>query len=558
MNIFITGATGFIGRSFLSQLLSAMKPEDRIFLLSRKEQGHEDGRIVTLIGNLSDIPKFKNEILSSEYIFHLAANATFGGSCDYDEVNYKPVVKLSDMARESRCLKNLIFTSTIGAVDRGKNDTCQLPLTKNSTPSPTSLYGKSKLKAEEYIKGSGIPYTIIRPTWVYGRDMRTSSHINKFVSMVYQKSPFARLAFPGKVSLIHVDDLSAALVNCINNDRVINKTYFAESEALSIGDIFKTIYTKINHKNLVQIKLPSVKLFVGKLHSNLPLAVSNLFIDYLYAKDGEFKTDFNLGGFKSFINYVDDVISTNIHNSGYWVVTGANSGIGYELSKKLNHLNKKLILIDKDVDKINYFENQVVIKADLSGLEALSELGNTIAKHRIFCLINNAGIGFRGSIKDLTVEEIKKIIDINVSYPPVFTKLLIDNLIKNESVIVNIASSVAFNPLPNMSVYAASKAFISSWSEALSYELKDTNKVITISPSGTYTNFQKNAGVRVTNEGKGLLTPEHVADRIIKSVYGKKGIIVLGGKTKVLLFIARFLPKGINIYFWGKLFEKLR
>ena len=109
-----------------------------------------------------------------------------------------------------------------------------------------------------------------------------------------------------------------------------------------------------------------------------------------------------------------------------------------------------------------------------------------------------------------------------------------------------------------MSIYASSKAFLSSWSEALAYELKDTNRVITFSPSGTNTGFQKRAGVITADGGKGLLTAEYVADRIIQAVNGKKDIIILGLKTNILLFISRFLPRRINACIWGKLFGKYR
>lgn len=557
MNIFITGTTGFLGKNLLSHLLAVLKPEDRIFLTIRKEFRYDDKRITPLVGDLSDISRFKEEILSCEYVYHLAANATFGSDFDYDKVNYEPTIRIVDMLKESSHLRNFIFTSTIGAVDREKGDRCETPLTVKSIPSPTSLYGKSKLKAEEYVRKSGIPYTIIRPTWVYGRNMRTNSHINRFVSMVYQDSLAVKLNFPGKVSLIHIDDLSKALVRCIDNKQVVNRVYFAEAESLSIGDILKTIYIKVNKREPKQIKVPRLHFILGRMHSKLPLAISNLFINYLYARDEDFKKDFDVKEIKPFADYVDDVISTNINN-GYWVVTGANSGIGYALAKKLDSLNKKLVLIDKDTDNIISFGRHVVVKTDLSNIEELSKLAKEIEEYRIFCLINNAGIGFRGSIRDLSPEHIKKTIDVNVCYPVFFTKLLIDNLTRDESGIVNVASSIAYNPLPHMSVYSASKAFLANWSESLTYELKSTNKVITISPSGTFTNFQKTAGVKVSNRGKGLLTPEYVAEKIIRAVHGKRNVIVLGGKTKLLLMISKFLSRKLNIFFWGRLFEKIR
>jgi short-subunit dehydrogenase len=109
-----------------------------------------------------------------------------------------------------------------------------------------------------------------------------------------------------------------------------------------------------------------------------------------------------------------------------------------------------------------------------------------------------------------------------------------------------------------MSLYAASKAFISILSEALSYELRRTNRVLTVSPGGTWTNFQSSGGVAVQQGGKGLLSPEYVASQILGAIDSRKKILILGLKTKILLLVARVLPRSLNVRFWGVLFEQLR
>ncbi|MBI5195880.1 MAG: SDR family NAD(P)-dependent oxidoreductase [Nitrospirae bacterium] len=557
MNIFITGATGFIGKNFMEQLYPAMGADDRCFVLVRKKALFDDSRITQLNGSLEEITKFKDEILQCEYFFHIAANPVFGSDINYDKVNYDPTVQIVDLLKKSSSLRNFIFVSTIGAVDRSKGDDCSNPMTVKSSPNPRSLYGESKLKSEKYIKKSGIPHTIIRPTWVYGKNMRADSHINKFVSMVYENSPVSRVGFPGKVSLIHTDDLCRAFVRCINNDRVINKIYFAETEALSIGNIFNIIYSRIRNRKPGQISMPALHFLFKRIHHRLPVTVSNLFLDYLYAEDADFRKDFQIDGVRRLIDGADEIISTNIHN-GYWVITGANSGIGLELARKLNALNKKLILIDKDTNNLDSFKNQTVLRADLGRYGEIERLADNVKQYKIFCLVNNAGVGFRGSLREIDLEKIRKTVDVNIFYPVIFTKLMLDALIENRSVIVNVASSVAYNPLPGMSLYSASKAFLANWSEALSYELRKTNKVITFSPSGTFTNFQKGAGVKVVNEGKGLLTPEYVAHRLLKAIDKKRSVVILGVKTKLLLFFAGCLPREINIKLWGKLFSRMR
>jgi len=569
MHIFVTGASGFVGSNFIEELKDRLKDDDKVFLLLRKERHFEDSRFKCVKGNLENIEhiiNFREIILGCEYVFHIAANATFGNKEDYEKTNYKPTQAIVDLLKKSRKLKNFIFISTIGAVDRHKKDNCKLPLNKESVPSPKSKYGESKLKSEVYIQKSNIPYTIIRPTWVYGKNMRQKSHINLFVTMVCQKSIITKINFPGKVSLIHVKDLAKSLVHCINNKNVIRKIYFAETENKSMGEIFSIIYKKIYKRNVSQIPILSFKSIVRRVHRVMPIPASNLFIDYLCASDPDFKKDLlkKVEPIK-FDKGVDDVISTNTLASGYWIITGANSGIGLALARKLKEQKKNLILVDKDISIISKeFKsnatktNTIIIKADLSKFEEIENVVRHITSYPIYCLVNNAGIGYRKSFHEISLEEIQKIISVNIKAHLFLTKLLLEKLKKEGSVIVNIASSVAYNPLPNMLMYSSTKAFISNWSESLTYELKDTNKVITFSPSGTNTNFQENAGVKKEKEGKGLMTPEQVADKLILAVKHNKSVVILGLKTKILLMIATILPRKINILLWGKLFEKMR
>ncbi len=558
MNIFVTGASGFIGRQFLSELLVKVAPGCCIWVLVRSPLNYADTRIKELQGDLKAIASFRKELLESDYVFHLAANATLGSDNNYNEVNYLPTAELVELLRSSNRLCNLVFTSTIGAVDRAPQDDCRSPLTIQSVANPRSHYGESKLKAERYIRESGLPATIIRPTWVYGSDMRTASHINRFVSMVYDNHPVTHFAFPGKVSLIHVRDLAQSLVLCINNQSVIGRTYFAETEALSIGDIFAVIAEKLRGKRPVQIPIPSISSIIARLHAMLPLNISNLFVGYLWANDTAFRADFDVSSPVLFADGVKDVIRSNIRTAGRWVITGANSGIGFALANKLAASGKKIVLIDKDTDNLSQFSNATIIRADLSIKSEIDGICRALSGVKIACLVNNAGIGVRGPIRETSTDAITRIVAVNALAPVLLTRKLIENLVTNEAVIVNVASSIAYNPLPFMSLYSSTKAFISNWSESLTYELRKTNTVITFSPSGTMTGFQQSAGVKVMNRGKGLLAPEYVAERIHNAIHRRKRVVILGLPTKVLLFVSKLLPRSLNISLWGTLFEKYR
>ncbi len=149
-------------------------------------------------------------------------------------------------------------------------------------------------------------------------------------------------------------------------------------------------------------------------------------------------------------------------------------------------------------------------------------------------------------------------IDVNIKAPVLIVKRLLKQLQKSHSTIVNVASNVAYAPLPFMSIYSSSKAFVVNWSESLTYETRKTNKVITFSPSGTLTQFQKNAGVKVLNDGKTLMTPEFVAEKIETAVKKGHSFVFLGWKLKVLLMATSILPRSKRIGIFGKLFENFR
>lgn len=558
MKVFITGVTSFLGKSFFPKLLTILNTNDEIFILVRKELKIKDNRVKQLVGDLREIENFKKELLDSNYIFHIAANAVFKGDDDYFETNFIPTQKMVDVVKDSLNLKNFIYVSSIGAVDRHKSDRCGNPININNTPNPRSNYGKSKLKSERYIINSRIPYTIIRPSWIYGKDMRSNSHINQFVNMVLNKSPLIKFNFPGKVSIIFVDDLSNALINAINNNKIINKTYFAATENISIGQIFKLIYKKIYNEDLNQINLPNLNFLFSRIHFFIPILISNLFIDYLCAHDEMFWEDFNI---KNKINIeigIEEVIKSNVKKNGAYIITGANSGIGFSLAKLLNSQGKRLILIDKNIENLKFFKNQKIIKCDLYDFIENPDLLDDLIEEKIYCLINNAGIGLKGNFEKLKEEDIKKIVYVNALVPVMLTKKLINNLIKNEGVIVNITSNIAFNPLPGMSLYSATKAFLDNWSASITYELRKSISVITFAPSGTYTNFQQSCGVKILNEGRGLLSPEVVAKKIVSSIENKKRFVVVGAVTKIFLLVSKLLPRNLNIKLWGKLFEKLR
>jgi len=559
MKVFVTGASGFVGRFLVSKLLQRLSSDDQIYILVRHEDSvlNEDSRLVKLLGVLEDISTHSEVLVQCSYVYHVGAIARFSGRFDYTAVNYEGTRSIVDILASSDVLENLIFVSTIGAVDRASGDDCRQPIANHSKANPRSAYGKSKQRAEEYIRASDIPFTIVRPTWVYGPSMRSDSHINRFVSMVKSKAIATRFRFPGRVSVIHVEDLCEALANALGNRNITGKTYLATTESVSLHEIFEAIRERGTQDRVRLLSPPPLVRVFRRFHHLLPLSLVALFLDYLWAEDPSFSDDFGVSEPILLKTGIREVIDTNVEWSGWWVITGANSGLGLSLARTLLSNGERVVAIDKSTDNVSATEHQMVVKADLSDEECLQDMALKLQAIPVKCIVNNAGVGFKADLSELSVSELNDTIDVNVRAPVLLTRMLARHLIRCNSAIVNIASSVAVSPLPHMSVYAATKSFIASWSIALAEELRGTNAVVTVFPAGTATGFQSKAGVRSEADGE-LLDPSYVARTILKAVEKRQTTVMIGSKAKLAAVVSRLLPYSLAARLWGKAFELSR
>ena len=175
------------------------------------------------------------------------------------------------------------------------------PLDEKSTPHPRSAYGKSKLECENIITAKNLPYIILRITWAYGPGMRLNSHISTFIRDSIKNKLYTRIKFPGRVSLIHIDDLVEGIWLLLNKkDEAIRKIFFiSDSNPVAMGEIFKKINCQIN-RNSKMISLPKWLIWTLRLFSPLlPFKASVLFNDSLVCSS---KKIVNLG-FKPNIDY---------------------------------------------------------------------------------------------------------------------------------------------------------------------------------------------------------------------------------------------------------------
>lgn len=565
---FVTGVSGFIGLELCRLLKEG--GHDVVGLIHKNIPPELVSLDVTLLtANLNQPENYQDHLNECDYIVHLAGNPKFGNGPEYEAQNVDTTRALLDAANKSTGkLKRFIFISTIGAIDRSAGDNCSHPLDEESAAFPCSDYGKSKLKAEQLVREAGLAYTTIRPTLVIGNKMRYASHVAVFSRAALNKSLFARINWPGKISIIHVSDLANSIIFVSQHADAENNTYFVAGDDVAIGRIMKQANPALLQINIT-VFVKMLRLFVRFI----PFSLKALLFPALTATDKNLKAL----GWTCHYSETDGIaevvrreeVRKNITKSpnGWTLVTGAASGLGMELAIKLQAMGRKLILVDIDKEKLQAVctdqPDIIRIQCDLSDWQATeSVLSREIDSDKSNNILETylcAGFGLRGEISKLDAEAQANIVRVNVLSRLQLATRYIPAMINHQfGRIIYISSSSAYQPLPFMGVYAASNAAVLSLGESLAYENAENGiEVLTVCPGGMATNFQKSAGVKELG-GEKLMTPSEAADIILNSVGKNKQVIMPGFRSFAMALAARVLPRKISLMLWGKLMSVAR
>ena len=233
------------------------------------------------------------------------------------------------------------------------------------------------------------------------------------------------------------------------------------------------------------------------------------------------------------------------------LITGASSGIGKEFAKQLASKGANLILtarthsdLTKLTKELESEHDNISIKtipADLSKPNSSKELIKKINDMglSIDYLINNAGFGKFCAFSGESFETYHKMLMLNINALVELTHLCLPSMVdKNGGGIINVASTASFQPLPYQAVYGASKAFVLSFSEALSGELLDTNiRVMALCPGTTESRFMKNANADTSNMN---LAPASKVVSLALTAYTKNKIYSVSGR---LNYLASLIPR---------------
>lgn len=235
----------------------------------------------------------------------------------------------------------------------------------------------------------------------------------------------------------------------------------------------------------------------------------------------------------------------------YTLITGASSGIGYELAKIYAEQGEPLILVARRQSVLQAFQQQYpnveVVALDLSLPENAKRLFAITQQQGWFVarLINNAGIGVFGEFSETDLEREIEMVNLNIQALMILTKCYLNPMKqRNQGEILNVSSVAGFMAGPQMSVYYATKAFVTSFSQALRYELKETAiKVSILAPGTTATEFEKTANLQHSTlfDRLQVQSAKEVATIAVKQL--GKPLIIPNLLNKLLVWGSRFTPR---------------
>ena len=253
------------------------------------------------------------------------------------------------------------------------------------------------------------------------------------------------------------------------------------------------------------------------------------------------------------------------------LITGASSGLGVEFANQLAARGAKLILVARRKDRLKQVADAIALKhkvevtvivADLSEVGAAEKLFKSLERKKLSVdvLINNAGFGTFGQFKNEDIDKISEEIRLNVLTLVELSRLALPRMLKKKrGVILNVASTAAYQSIPYMAVYAATKAFVLSFTEALWGELDGTGvTAMALSPGGTKTEFFEVASNGKAPDGLGRMQTVEQVITVATDALDKLNpppSVISGAANYALAVSGRFVPRQLIIKIARNMFK---
>jgi short-subunit dehydrogenase len=243
------------------------------------------------------------------------------------------------------------------------------------------------------------------------------------------------------------------------------------------------------------------------------------------------------------------------------LITGASSGIGAELAKKLAARGHGVTLSARREERLKGLAEELTgrydvrietVSVDVADEESRSRLVNELSERglTVDVLVNNAGYGSGGRFVSLDAGTEAAMVRLNCEAVVALAGAFLPGMVeRGRGALMNIASSISFQPVPNQATYGASKAFVLSFTEAIAEELRGTGVTATaVCPGPVRTEFGEQGGFGGADEripARLWLQPERVADEALRALAKGQRVVVPGVHNRVGAVFGRHLPRGL-------------
>ncbi|OGX11601.1 MAG: hypothetical protein A2351_06335 [Omnitrophica bacterium RIFOXYB12_FULL_50_7] len=251
------------------------------------------------------------------------------------------------------------------------------------------------------------------------------------------------------------------------------------------------------------------------------------------------------------------------------LVTGASSGIGKAMARELARQGANLILVSRNAErlvqeaedlKIRFGVNVHVFPEDLERLEKRLELSAWIQKIglTVDVLVNNAGLAHYGPFAETSIKDTNAMLNLNIHALTHLTKLFLPGMLERRTGgVLNVASTAGFQPIPNLSVYAASKAFVLNFSEALWEECKGRGvRVFCLCPGNTLTRFHQTAGIDKKKMFFSVSATEVARFALRKFLRSSQPSAIYGFWNKLMIYAERLSPRRLTVFVTGMMYQR--
>lgn len=240
------------------------------------------------------------------------------------------------------------------------------------------------------------------------------------------------------------------------------------------------------------------------------------------------------------------------------LITGASSGIGEAFARRLAAENHNLVLVARSEKKLISLCDELMLKHEIMAHYVAIDLNDYQADLRLFketinhgmeieWLINNAGVGSMGDFAELEIEKELEMINLNVKALVALTHHYLQIMRRRKSgTIINISSTASFQPLPFMATYAATKAFVTTFTEALAEENRPHGiRFLNLCPGPTESNFFNASDIENPVTIKGMQKPEEVVEAALKGLEKGKTRVISGWLNSLVAKAANIAPNSL-------------